>query len=499
MAFLVVVVALILSVILAVSRPKVALLVAIFFVPWAGLDVDAGLRVTAYLVLITPLFAVCILRAAILRGTAKMAGLGAFWLVIGYAIIWTLVQIPFLPESTIAGGGLRQPAVRSTLQIFNFLITISPVWIVPMLLRDRTDLIHLGKVYIASAVLLASLGWLQLIIWVASGTDPFPIGFFDQLLGGQATQRSGVLQYLGGQIYRMSSFGGEPKGLGIGIAVALLLLQSGVKLRSRYTKLMWPFLLVSMLATFSTMSILGWLGATVVQLFVTPHCTIKSPAISGRFRGLSRWPVWLVPILLVVILSGKSGPVLDLFEMRTTGRITESERGLLEDFNIAVFDFLVDQPLWAITGTGLGNAHLYADPYLPDFALYYAAGTSFVAKSAVLRWGSELGGVSLLVFLSWAVMRIFRTVKLAHHFKNYSELAAITSKFSLPLIVLWLVTGYITMQFYVTIGFAIALHSLAKAECVDSFWETHRDNLLAPASIKTNGIENLAGNEGWRQ
>jgi len=117
----------------------------------------------------------------------------------------------------------------------------------------------------------------------------------------------------------------------------------------------------------------------------------------------------------------------------------------------------------------------------------------------VLRWGSELGGVSLLVFLCWAVMRIFRAVRLAHHFKNYSELATITGKFSLPLIALWLVSGYITAQFYVMIGFGIALHSLAQAKWIDSIEKTNRDDLFASTSIRANGTKNLTGSNGWYQ
>ena len=95
---------------LALRKPRAALFAAVFFIPWAGLDVDAGLRVTAYLVLITPLFVVSTLRGVLRRSKARKVGLGVFWLVIAYAVVWSLVQVPFLPESAVAGGALRQPA-----------------------------------------------------------------------------------------------------------------------------------------------------------------------------------------------------------------------------------------------------------------------------------------------------------------------------------------------------------------------------------------------------
>ena len=494
MALVFVVAAFVLSTFVAFNKPRAALLAAVFAIPWSGVSVDVGLGVSAYLLLITPLFAFCILRAAVRPRSLRMTGMGTFWWVTAYAIVITLIQVPFLPEATVAGGGLRQPAVRSLAQIVMFLITLSPVWIVPSLVRSRSDLAQIGRIYLLSATLLAGIGWLQLAIWVTTGSDPFPVGYVDELLGGQGTQRSGIFEYMGGQIYRMSSFGGEPKGLSAGLGVALLLLQAGVKPRGKYAALLWPFLFASLIATFSTMGILCWLGASLFQFFVTPHGTIKMPQLGSRFKGVLRWTVWFIPIIFVLILSGKSGSVLEMIEMRTTGRITQSERGALEDFNIAVFDFLVDRPLWAVTGTGLGNAHLHADSYLPDFALHYAKGTTFVAKSAVLRWISEIGVVSLLVFLFWALTNALRTVKLAHCYTSLSEVAAIAGRFFLPLLAFWTVSGYITAQLYVTAGFFLSLGLLARAERVRSISSA---GIIISPSMSATGRQ-VFKESGWK-
>lgn len=471
LALVFVIAAFVLSTFVAFNKPRTALLAAVFAIPWSGVSVDVGLGVSAYLLLITPLFAFCILRAAVRPRSLRMTGMGTFWWVTAYAIVITIIQVPFLPEATVAGGGLRQPAVRSLAQIVMFLITLSPVWIVPSLVRSRADLAQIGRMYLLSATLLAGIGWLQLAIWVTTGSDPFPVGYVDELLGGQGTQRSGIFEYMGGQIYRMSSFGGEPKGLSAGLGVALLLLQAGVKPRGKYAALLWPFLFVSLIATFSTMGILCWLGATVFQFFVSPHSTIKAPETGRRFRGPMRWVCWLVPIILALAISGKGGAILEVVKMRTTERVVQREKGVLEEFNIAVLDFLVDQPFWAVSGTGLGNAHLHADSYLPDFALHYGKGTTFVAKSAALRWISEIGIISLLVFLFWALTNAIRTVKLAHCYTSLSEVAAIAGRFFLPLLAFWTVSGYVTAQLYVVIGFFLSLGVLARAErvcCINS-------------------------------
>lgn len=482
---------LIVSFALALFKPRTALFAAVFLVPWQGLYVDVGLGVTPYLVLIASLFAISLLAALARRKKAKRVALGAFILVIAYAVIWSLSQIPFLPESIVGGGVLRQPAVRSTLQIVMFLITISPLWIVPMYMRARSDLISIGSMYIISCALLAFVGWLQIVIWIATGTDPLPIGFINGLLGGGIAERSGIFHVMDVGYYRMSSLAGEPKNLGVVLAVALLLLQSGAAAKLRHAKWLWVFFFVSMVATLSTMALLGWLGASLFQLLIGPKLTFKLPT-ARLLRDMFRWSFALILLLFVAVFAEKYIPIFDLIELRTTGRVSESESGVLEDFNVAVLDFLVDQPIWALTGTGLGNVHLYADAYLPDWAVW-AHGATFVAKSGALRWVSELGVISLLVFIYWVLVRINRSVVLGHQFRQFSDLAGIASRFALPLMALWAVSAYVTPQFYATIGACIALGLMARAARYnvanglsdDCSTETAAQR-LAPAIVRRN-------------
>jgi hypothetical protein len=54
----------------------------------------------------------------------------------------------------------------------------------------------------------------------------------------------------------------------------------------------------------------------------------------------------------------------------------------------------------------LGNAHLFATPYLdPEYAAY-AEGQVFSAKTMVLRLTSELGLIGLALFAAFALSRI---------------------------------------------------------------------------------------------
>jgi hypothetical protein len=432
--------------------------------PWTGLDVDAGLRLTAYLIVLGPLFAVASMRVVL--GSADQAGPGwnALWLIVIYAAIWTLVQLPMLPDAWVEGGGLRQPAVRSVAQILMFTLSLAPLWIVPMLIRNRLDLYRTGRIYIVSCVVLCALGWLQLAIWYVTGSDPFPIGFVNELLGGRGEIASGIFVHEGALVYRMSSFGGEPKGLGAGLAVALLLLQADMRLAGRAQTWLWPLLFVSLLATFSTMAILGWLAASLVQVFVSPRFGITIPPLGQLVDRALKWGWRLLPIVLILVLIGGGAQIFDLIEFRTTGRLATRDGGVVEEFNAAVLGFLTSQPLWAVVGTGLGNAHLYADPFLPAYSLRYAAGTVFVAKSALLRWISEIGLITFLMFAYWAWSRIGGSIRNAHRTPTYSRYAAVCARFAVPMVALWLVSGYITPQFYLMIGACIALGQIVARE-----------------------------------
>lgn len=462
MALFFVLMSLAVSTFLALNRPKTALLTAVFFVPWAGLDVDVGLRVTAYLVFITPVFLIVLVRLAGAPGSSiSFTQLRILGFVVIYAIAWTLSQAPFLPEASIAGGWLRQPVTRSLIQIIMFLITLSPLLVVPMLIRSAPDLIRLGKIYLVSVTILAAIGWLQLAVWVATGSDPFPVGFFDNLLGGSASNRSGAFVSDGIVIYRMSSFGGEPKGLGASLAVALLLLQTAVPIKASFKQLIWYFLFVSMIATFSTMAILGWLAATSVQFFITSDLRFKFKKIRLRRSGLVAVLIGAL-VASMIALSSMGDQLGRIIETRTVDRVTTGDRAYLEEFNVAITDFLLDQPLFLVTGVGLGNAHLYANDYLPIETQWYAAGTPFVAKSLALKFASELGLVVLLVFSYWVISSLRKAASCRRRVNGLEDVTGSIAKFGLPLFAFALVSVYVTPHLFMALGCALAIVAIAR-------------------------------------
>lgn len=254
---------------LAVRDARLALFVAAFFMPWNGLDIDVGLRITVYQLGIAAIAIVMFVRLAQpgLRPAPMAAGplFAAFAL---YAVLWSLLQIGVFPQLVIVTEGLRGPTVRAVIQIVLFIFAISPVVMIPMILLRRDDVLKLGRLFIAGAVVLSIIGWAQLAVWYATGSNPIPIGAFGNLLGGGFSEaRSGAFALDALNIFRMNSLAGEPRDLGIAVIIAMVAVQSHalVALRPGGFRLfaLWGFLFLTMVATFSTSAIGLWVLASL--------------------------------------------------------------------------------------------------------------------------------------------------------------------------------------------------------------------------------------------
>jgi O-antigen ligase len=455
----------------AFKSPRKGALLCVFLLPWWGLEVDVGARLTAYLL------ASAALIPAVLIGTGKRAWAtvdwkslhGFVWFAI-FAILWSLSQVYFLPEATVAGGVLRGTVARALLQIVVFILSISPVFLLPLTLRSMKELYEAGRIYIVSCYCLAVVGFFQIGIWYVTGKDPLPIGILNQLVGGynaENTTRSGVFLFEGSWIYRMCSLGGEPKVLGQSLVVALILLLAKHMYSSSpltfKTLASWAFLLAAIFATQST-SAFGLLAIAIVVLTLAYVMSSRRVSRSTGFATVATAACAVALLAGAVIAAGgwRAERALtwtaDVIKQRTIGR-----ESMVEDFDSAILGFLQDQPSYVWMGVGLGNIHLYADPYLDANTRRYAGGRVFFAKSAYLKLIAETGILGLLLFLFACLSMLARLKKLAR--KAWLSPWERTWKSHVVLLfvllcMIYMVRVYMAGHFFVCVGMAAATCSV---------------------------------------
>jgi hypothetical protein len=394
---------------LAVYQPRTALLVGLFLGGWGGLDVDLGLRLTAYQLVMAPLCLVCLVRLLYPGQAPKALHLGwPFAAMLLYALINSAFQVASLPEVSIDNSVLRSPGVRAVIQILLFLFSLSPVVLVPWLFDKPGDVLTLLRVWMASTLLLAVAGFVQLAIWYGTGVNPLPLGFSNALLGGATPAlREGIVNLDGLFIFRMNSFAPEPRFLGTSFGLGMVIVQ-GIALAMREIRAarlfgMWLFLLVAMLLTYSTSGIAVWLLGTLALLPAMWVCRVPVQRSVRVIGGVALAVV--VPLAVAVIVADDAGiPVVEIINERTIERFTLE--AALEDFDLAIGTWLAAEPdkLWL--GGGLGNAHLFATPYLLPEHAGYAEGQVFSAKTLILRYLSEQGIVGLSLFMLFILSRI---------------------------------------------------------------------------------------------
>jgi O-antigen ligase len=459
---------------MAYSCPRKLVLVCVFLAPWHGLDVDFGLRVTAFQVYLLALAIVTSLVAAgssvRFRVIASALPLIVF---LSYSILISLATAPYLPEGSVLGGWGRQPGVRSFLQVLILLLIVSPVFIVPAILRDVRDAVACVRVYVVSAAVLAGFGVIQLVIWYLLGSNPIPIGMVSNILGGATEIREGAFEFGQVAIYRMNSFGGEPKDLSVSIVIALVVLQASIlrgDFRSRYSLALWLLLILSLLATYSTTGFIVFLLASLVEVFFF--------LVSARRAGVRRAAVLVkfgVPVLLLVgafsVVQYLGFGALDLLLDRTAERISDSSLGAFEDFDFAIKEYLLEHPWSALFGVGLGNIHLFANEYLPAEAVRYAGGGVFVAKAQYLKLISETGLVGFCLFGGWAAFQ-FLGIRRCVRSGADSGVSAVGQHFSIiwpPVVTVFLLAGSSAPTLFVFAG-AIAAYRLSSTSARHNTW-----------------------------
>ena len=453
---------------ICIRNPKRGFLWAIFLLPWFGLEIDVGVGITPYQVMIMclvisiPLFN----RGFKLRTENLSRALKVF---IFYAVIWSAIQITILPESTeVIRGGLFRSSLRPIAQIVVFLLVLVPILIAPRCMRDKEDIVKMGKMYVLSAVILAIMGWIQIIIWNVTGINPLPIGLVDSLFSGQGWgTQGGLITHMGVNIYRMNSLSGEPKGLGQSLVIAMLLIQivfSNMEQSPktcRTLRLIWIFLAISVIATMSTSAFYLWILGSIAQFIAKPIFGVQKRrhSVFLLITGISCFLI----AASIFTYADQNRNHTSSFTTSLLGKRTY-KRGVIEDFDGLVITYLLNNPAKIVFGLGLGNAHIYAAPYTQEaMNLFNFArredkyGTVFVAKSGYLRLISELGivGFGLLFYGVWWHIKIIRKNKSLNYSVEDNGLINVVFLFTFTVFLCYLARGYMMCQFWATLGICV--------------------------------------------
>ena len=281
------------------------------------------------------------------------------------------------------------------IQLISFLNLI----LIPIVLsRNNYDVIIKSiKIYILSLFALSILGMLQFVVFYFFGENIFPI---PRMTG--EFQEEVFLNYMGGErvdaLFRVTSLSMEPKNLAAYLATGVIFL---VELRQSLRRPAFgPTLdivsllsmLVCLIMTYST------LGFGIIAIYLS----VKIIFIKKNYFILTLF-IPLLPLLFTDI--GRH--VIDIVNDRLYYRVVNF--GFMEDFDLATWDFLVDNPIFILTGMGYGNTHIMAVDYLPFFA-EWASGGRWHAKMGLLYVLSATGVIGVL-FFGTLILVAFRYAK----------------------------------------------------------------------------------------
>ena len=388
--------------------------VPIALLPWWAFEVEFGLSVK-----ISEALMILLIARHFFSGRLRIAslpGIGCFAAFMGLSLLVAAVTIEFGPDVPAFAGGnvMRNGYGRvattffKTIILFGFMVLISTN-------RKRVSPFLLLKSYVYSCVALAALGLLQMTIFLVQGIDIFPIAMFQ----GEEYVRSGMVSIHGESFLRISSLGGEPKGLGQALAVALCILMIFTR---RFAMSRWSYIISAMvllLVVILTSSTSAYITLLVVAGFIFTFT--RDP------RPYSRWRIQMTLCLI-------AGTLVSVFYTQAAYTDTLSQvtyttfdsywdsivyklttRVRLDDTDSMVMESFVDAPLGLFFGRGLGVVHHYAHSFMPPHIARYMRGSIVVPKSGISNY---LGDAGLLgMFLT--VLMLSRFVPAADQEKKH--------------------------------------------------------------------------------
>lgn len=226
------------------------------------------------------------------------------------------------------------------------------------------------------ATVVSFFAIIQVLAFNLLGINFFPI------IGSDNTLRS---VYILDSTFRATSFCGEPKHLGITMALGIISLFIMRIFRIPVGKYWFYKFVMMIIALFFSLSTTGF------------YLTFSIIGMLSLFfiRRLKKTDIVLV-VLIAAIGIYQISVLSDEF---ISSLLSQVSKGSVEVQDQSVFLALLNNPLFILTGTGLGNIHIYAVNYLPiDFPLF--RDQAYKANSGLFFILGDSGLIGLLLLVT---------------------------------------------------------------------------------------------------
>lgn len=405
-----------------------------FLIPFYGIDYDIGVRYT--ISQLTLLFLNILFFLSLVSKTelAKFRGLNySIFLFLLYAFASSFLLSTFVIQfiSSDNPGFLRNEG-RYISQIINYSLLYSIFYISYNYIHTKKEIILLLKFFLYGLIIISSIGLSQEIIYILTGIDITPLYRDDYSLRSAAT-----FDYFGIPLIRINSLAGEPKSLGMFTSLGIIMLKVFNTLQIKLIKKQNIFYVLFFITLILTLSSSGFL--LLVILWILSEIILRYfkllPKISvGKFFSF---------IVIGILVIAFSEPLDSIINDRIT------ERDKIEDFDAVIIEGLKNNPQYIIYGSGLGNIHNIAAPYINQFEnLGFMENNIFVAKSGYLRIISETGAIGFLFFLIFNMQIILNAFSCYQ--KNKLIIIAIFASLSIIAFISFLARTYVA-EFYLFI------------------------------------------------
>lgn len=305
-------------------------------------------------------------------------GMGAF---IGYSVavsvVWMVLEYAILHRykgASAMGLGLAQSYYKMPVQLGSFVGQLLVLYIVPTRATTREEAMAAVRGYAFGVLVSFAFG---VLLYLTTGQGMF------------GRTGMGILEIEGTTLARIGGLSGEPKFLGILVAILLIWELSGAAFGARRRAM----IVASAVVLFATLSTSAWAGAVVGGLAILALCF--------RYPSKANWGIWSIIGVTVLGLLTVGSILTVVMTERFTQRLfgEKSEVGRQKDSY--VFNAFAEAPIHGLYGYGLGGGDLAVIPYVPPEELAYQRTPTPGVTGVRILGDLGLIGLSLVIWMAW--------------------------------------------------------------------------------------------------